>query len=88
MTDVVNFDGGKYTPPKITIESNEAVISHLERLLELAKNGQVTGIMSTVAYLDTTFSIEMSGGCVSRGMIGNMEIAKAHLLRDLIEEVE
>lgn len=87
MTDIINITGSDYRlPAAIATESNEAVVSQLEKLLELARNNQITGIVSCVTYSDNTQNTEYSGACVSRATVGLLELAKLRIANDLLED--
>ena len=80
-------------PAKITeikiLRPREKLISHLERLLESAKTGELTGLISVSIWQggNVAHGMSLKDGDYLRTMIGEMEILK-HALIDQERHIE
>ncbi|SEQ63874.1 hypothetical protein SAMN05216548_106102 [Faunimonas pinastri] len=62
-------------------EIDQRLVSELERLLEAAKSGEITGLVAATLNKDKVASYAYAGLVGSYGMIGALECAKGRLLR-------
>lgn len=83
MTDkVVSLSGS--TPP--VRKPHPRLIAELERLLEMAEAGEITGMAAGYMHHDGLSSFSAIGVCVSYGMVGALELAKAHIISDMASD--
>ena len=76
---VVSLNGAKIKAP---YEPRPAVVDHLERLLEAARNGEVIGVAVVCVHGDDATSSAISGQ-KSRAMLGTLDMMKADLCDEL-----
>ena len=78
MSDKVVALRGEYHPPKQ--EPNERLVEEMERLLGLARSGEIVGMAGTYLHKDKGASYSYAGIVGSYGLVGGLECAKARLL--------
>lgn len=78
-TKVVSLRGGAIVSPG---EPVDVVIEALEAVLEMARAGEVQGIVMVMMHADDATSTRR-GGVKSRAMIGCLEILKLGLAEEL-----
>lgn len=88
MTDnIVNLQGDEYNRTgHLDDEIRQSVVATLEKLLEMAKSGQINAVAASVSYTDGTFNSEFAGEPVSRGTVGMLELMKTQLANELIKD--
>jgi hypothetical protein len=59
--------------------ANTAVVEYLETLLELAKQGEITGLAAVPRYPDNTASYSLVGTVGGYGMVGALQCLVMHL---------
>lgn len=75
---VVGMDG---EPVPMAREPNAACIRALEDLLERARSGEVQGFAGATLDADQCASWHAAGFVGSFGMLGALEVTKAHLMQ-------
>ncbi len=80
-SNVVSLDGG---PVADLREPREAVIFELERILEMARAGEVQGISLAYVYADGVASYTNAGLFRSYAVIGAVECAKTRLTWEML----
>ena len=81
MTNVVVLHGGPTGSP----EPNEHAIKALEEWLEMARSGELIGVVMIGAAYDDTTRSTMAGVVGSYRMVGTVEITKAELIAAVLE---
>lgn len=76
MTQVVSIFGGPTGEPR----PSEACIQCLERLLEMAKAGEITGVAAASVHHDGTASFDVSGFVGGYSLMGALEMARSSLV--------
>ncbi len=78
MSDKVVALRGEYHPPKQ--EANERLVEEIERLLDLARAGEIVGMAGTYLHKDKAASYSYAGVVGSYSLVGGLECAKTRLL--------
>ena len=81
MTDNVKSLFGGPTGER---KPNQAAIIVLEQMLEMARTGEVVGVVIGAQYFDDGAMRSMGGLCGTLAMIGILEEVKVELIRDRI----
>lgn len=72
-------DGVELAPPG---EPYPEVVKELERLLEMARSGELTGVAVVLHWRDECTS-DQQAGMLSRSMLGGLEILKSRIVDSL-----
>ncbi len=72
---------GPYEPERR--RPNQRVIEELERLLELARSGDIVGMAGSYLHRDNFVSYSHAGAVHGCGIIGGLESVKEKLLRGI-----
>lgn len=75
--NVVSLGGG---PALDNREPSEALISHLEDLLERARSGEIMGMAAATLYRDRTTAYSVVGAIEGFSMVGALEMAKMAII--------
>ena len=78
MSDNVVALRGEYRPP--SDEPNERLVEEMERLLGLARSGEIVGMAGTYLHKDKGASYSYAGIVASYSLVGGLECAKTRLL--------
>ena len=78
MSDNVVALRGEYQPP--SNEPNDRLVEEIERLLDMARSGEIVGMAGTYLHKDKGASYSFAGIVGSYGLIGGLECAKTRLL--------
>ena len=78
MSDNVVALRGEYQP--LNNEPNDRLVQEIERLLDMARSGEIVGMAGTYLHKDKGASYSFAGIVGSYGLIGGLEFAKARLL--------
>ena len=78
MSDNVVALRGEYQPP--SNEPNERLVEEIERLLEMARSGDIVGMAGTYLHRDKGASYSFAGIVGSYSLIGGLECVKTRLL--------
>ena len=78
MSDNVVALRGEYQPPNN--EPNDRLVQEIERLLDMARSGEIVGMAGTYLHKDKGASYSFAGIVGSYGLVGGLECAKARLL--------
>ena len=78
MSDNVVALRGEYQPP--SNEPNDRLVEEIERLLDMARSGEIVGMAGTYLHKDKGASYSFAGIVGSYGLVGGLECAKARLL--------
>jgi hypothetical protein len=79
MTDNVVALRGELQPPA-ACETNERLVTELERLLEAARAGEIVGMAAAYLHRDRSASYSFAGRVGTYGLIGGLECVKGRLL--------
>jgi hypothetical protein len=79
---VVALHGGPVEQPGVP---DPDVIEQLERALEMARSGEMTGLVMVSNHFDGCTSSSRRGICTRR-TVGEIELAKASLVQRLLDE--
>jgi hypothetical protein len=79
MSIVSIRDGVEIRPPG---EPNPAVVEQVERLLEMARSGELSGIAAAICWSDECTSHLIAGKRL-RATIGELEVIKYVIVRDI-----
>jgi len=80
LSKVVGIHGN--TP--VSREPNETVIRELERILEMAKSGEVVGFAGALLHADKLSTVAYGGLLGTYGLVGALDVAKDHI-KKLVE---
>ena len=75
--NVVSLGGGPILDNR---EPSEALIAHLEDLLERARSGEIMGMAAATLYRDRTTAYSVVGAIEGFSMVGALEMAKMALI--------
>lgn len=75
MGNVTALHGGKVNTP----EPNDGCIKALRQMLEMAENGEITGIACARLHGDNLASYTIAGHVGPYGLLGAIDMAKAEL---------
>ena len=70
--------------PRQPNTANEEVVKQLEKLLEMAKSGEICGVASAIIYNDEAYTTNrLFSGSVSYGEVGRLVELQQFLLEEL-----
>lgn len=76
---IVNLRGQELPEPGEVVPE---VVAIAENLLEMARSGEVQGVLYVALHADEQTTAER-GGCYTRGMLGLLEIVKQRMIEVL-----
>jgi hypothetical protein len=77
--NVVSLRNGQ--PLSSAAQPNATVIEELERLLEAARAGEITGIAGSYTHKDKQITYSYAGSVISYAMIGGLDCLKERIVR-------